>query len=231
MKMGIYSNLIVAVIVPIIVVIPGSIALINDFREDKYNRHEQMTASYQGQIKSAEERGAKDEADSKRKEYEQYEEGWRSGQTINESSIRIIYLNPEGVPKHQQEKFSDALIAVANSPISTDTNTTSLGATYLGVEDYEKALESFDIVLSSDPDNTDARIFKADALVSIATTSPEYTDDTFALSDLIVEAGELITFDDLELSNMQDIYITKIETDINTLGMKIDGWTFGPAGD
>ena len=71
--MGKYSNLIIIVIAPIIAAIPGSIALINDFRADEYSRHEQMIASYQGQIKSAEERGAKDVADSKRKEYEQYE--------------------------------------------------------------------------------------------------------------------------------------------------------------
>ena len=235
------SNLIAIIIAGVIAIIPGSIALINDFREDKYNRHEQMIASYQGQIKSAEERGAKNIADSKRKEYEQYEEGWRAGQTIEKESIQLVYLYPEGVPEQQKKKFSDALTAIEDSPVATSTLNSSLGAAYYGVGDYENALGTLTVGLLDDPDDTDAKLLKAATLVSIAATSPKVEitgappepgitleitgalpEPSISAIELITEANELIIFDNTELSKPQTYFIDKIKTDIDKLELKIN---------
>jgi tetratricopeptide (TPR) repeat protein len=93
----------------------------------------------------------------------------------------------------------------------------SLGATYYGIENYEKALESFDIVLSDDPDDTDARILKASALVLIATTSPEYMDDKEYKTANAVEAKKLVTFNDVVLNNRQKTFLDKLKVYIDKL--------------
>ena len=173
--------------------------------------------SYEVLVEALDKLGRPDEANKVREEQIRYHEGLLASQFIESSSIPIIYSNPEGVPEHQQEKLGNAIKAIENSPVSTDTNTISLGATYLGVKDYGKALESFDIVLSTDPDDTDARIFKAATLVLIAATPLECNIDEKSQTTFAVEAEKLITFDDVELSNKQNIFTTKIKTDIEKL--------------
>lgn len=104
-----------------------------------FDEREQMAASFRGQIESAEKRKDEPEVKRIRVRYEQFEEGWRAGRKVAQLVAPVEQLRTSELGDAEKTKLREILFMSAGQPAPVVEQRT-LGAAYLAVGEYERAV-------------------------------------------------------------------------------------------
>ena len=142
-----------------------------------FEEHEQLAKSYVGQIDSAEKRKDIKEATRIRLLYESFEERWRAGRQITKIVAPIENLTAGQLSPEETAALRE-LMAKAGSggftPSPTVMSSTTLGAAYLALNDFEDSAEQLNVATSKRKD-PNAFVLKAAAYSGLASkaTAPD----------------------------------------------------------
>jgi len=139
-----------------------------------FEEHDQLAKSYMAQITSAEKRNDLNEVTRVRRDYEAFEEKWRTGRQIAKIVAPIESLATAQLSAEETAALRELMVKGAGGLSPAVISSTTMGAAYLALNDFQDSAEQLNVATSKKKD-PNAFALKAAAYSGLAshTTDPD----------------------------------------------------------
>jgi uncharacterized protein HemY len=137
-----------------------------------FDEHDQLSKSYVAQITSAEKRNDINEVTRVRLLYEAFEEKWRAARQIVQIVAPIENLAAVQLSAKQSTTLRELMVKATEGPTPAVMSSTTLGAAYLALNDFEDAATQLSVATSKKKD-PNAFALKAAAYSGLASSTTD----------------------------------------------------------
>ncbi len=137
------------------------------------DEHGSLVKSFQSEIDSATKRGDKDKVQKLRVEYEEFESNWRKTKLVKAQVQQLRVIGFDVAPTVDKASIVQGYMSIPSPYREVAFTPQELGDIYFIEGNYGTAVKAYYQAYSDDPDNKEALIYGADAMVSALSLEPK----------------------------------------------------------